>query len=109
MKKIKIYLMIALLSLTDSALHANANWMKTFKNLYKPAPDSELAASKCAVCHNRPNGKGGLNCYGKMLVGKPISEAALKAIESANTGADGVSNIAKIKAGKPPANAKCRP
>lgn len=109
MKTIRLYFIIGLLIAAGSASLADAKWMKTFKNLYKPPPESELAASRCAICHNKPNGKGGLNCYGRMLTGKPVSADSLKSIESADASGDGVSNIAKIKAGKPPANAKCRP
>jgi hypothetical protein len=91
------------------AVFATLAWSKTFKDLYKPKPDSAIAKAKCSICHLDPKGKGKLNPYGTMLKGKPISAATLKSIESKDADKDGVSNIAEIKAGMLPGDPKSKP
>lgn len=83
--------------------------MRTFSGLYPRSPQSALKNSKCIVCHATPSGKGGVNCYGKLLKGKSPSPAALKAIEAKDADKDGASNIAEIRAGTLPGDARSRP
>lgn len=88
---------------------ATVAWMKLFNDTYKPGANSALKKAKCAVCHVRPNGTGGLNSYGKILAKKKINAASLKAIESKDADKDGASNAAEIKAGTLPGDPKSKP
>lgn len=96
--------MVVAVLVFSSAAMATMTWFKTFNDLYKPKPDTDLKNARCAICHVEKTGKGGLNAYGKMLDGKQPSTDALKAIENKDADKDGVSNIAEIKAGKLPGN-----
>ncbi len=92
-----------------TAAFATMPWMKTFKKQYKMEKSSELYKAKCAVCHVKKNGKGGLNAYGKDLDGKDNCAASLKAIEKKDSDKDGVDNITEIKKGTNPGDKKSKP
>lgn len=94
--------------LISSAAFATAQWMKTFNDTYKPKAGTALAKAKCATCHVKPAG-GALNPYGNALKGKKINAASLKAVEKMDSDKDRVSNIAEIKAGTLPGDAKSKP
>ena len=83
--------------------------MKTFSDLYMRDSQTALRVSKCAVCHISPQGKGGLNCYGKLLKGMTSSASALKSIESLDPDKDGASNIVEIRAGTLPGDPNSKP
>jgi hypothetical protein len=109
-KAVRTALIVALLVLfVCSAVFASLKWSKTFKDLYKPKPDSAIVKAKCSICHVDPKGKGKLNPYGAMLKGKKVDPATLKAIEKKDADKDGVSNIAEIKAGTLPGDPKSKP
>ncbi|MCX6345213.1 MAG: hypothetical protein NT018_09070 [Armatimonadetes bacterium] len=110
MNRFKISALISLLTLAIAgASYATGAWMKTFNNLYHPQAGSALKTAKCAVCHLKPNAKGGLNAYGKSLEDKDISADSLKSVESDDADKNGVDNITEIKAGKLPGNSKSKP
>ena len=83
--------------------------MKTFSGLYTRDSQTAPRASKCAICHVTPKGKGGLNCYGKLLKGKTPSASALKSIESLDADKDGASNVTEIRAGTLPGDPNSKP
>ncbi len=83
--------------------------MTTFNSLYTPAANSQLKKSRCVVCHRRPSGKGGLNCYGAALNEKTASADSLKSVESLDSDKDGFSNIDEIRAGTLPGKACSKP
>lgn len=110
MRAIRTILIVVLLTaFVCGAVFASLKWSKTFKDLYKPEPESAIVKAKCAVCHIDPKGKGELNAYGKMLKGKPVDVASLKAIEKKDADKDKFSNIAEIKAGTLPGDPKSKP
>ena len=107
---IRTGLAAALLALfVCGAVFATLAWSKTFNNLYKPKPDSAIKKAKCAVCHIDAKGKGALNPYGKMLKGKKVNAASLRAIEYKDADKDKSSNLAEIKAGTLPGDPKSKP
>ncbi len=109
-RQIRTGLVAVLLALfVCSSVFATLTWSKTFKNLYKPRPESALAKAKCAVCHIDAKGKGDLNPYGKMLKGKKVDVESLKAIETKDADKDKISNLAEIKAGTLPGDPKSKP
>jgi hypothetical protein len=100
---------VAALVLVCSAALAAVAWQKTFNDLYKPKANSAAAKAKCELCHVKSKPKKELNPYGKMLKGKKIEAASLKAIEKKDADKDKVSNIAEIKAGTLPGDPKSKP
>lgn len=98
-----------LFALTIGSAFATTSWMKTFSGLYTRNSQTALRASKCAICHVTPKGKGGLNCYGKLLKGKTPSASALQSIECLDADNDGVGNITEIRAGTLPGDPKSKP
>ena len=98
---------VAVMLIVSVAL-ATPAWLKLFNETYKPKPDSDLAKAKCMVCHVKASG-GERNAYGKLLNGKKIDAASLKAIENVDIFKNGYTNIQKIKAGLLPADRKAHP
>ncbi len=96
-------------ALIASMAVATPKWFKLFDDTYKPKPDTQLAKAKCALCHEKPNGTGGWNAYGKLLKGKKMEAASLKAIENIDIFKNGYTNIEKIKAGMLPSDPNAHP
>lgn len=110
MRKAKAVLLVILAVLVvSSAVFATAAWFKLFAKTYKPVADSALAKAKCAVCHEKKNGEGGLNPYGKLLKDKPVTPESLKAIESKDPDGDGATDIKEIKTGTLPGDPNSKP
>lgn len=109
MKRVRIALIVVLAAMVlCTAALATAAWLKTFKDTYKPKTTTELGKANCSTCHVKPSG-GDLNPYGKMLKGKKVDKASLKAIETKDADKDGYNNITEIKAGKLPGDPKSKP
>lgn len=102
-------LVVMIVLVSGSASLATIKWGKVFNSLYSPVTDSALRKAKCAACHVKTNGKGGLNAYGKQLDGKSANQESLKSIESKDADGDGASNIVEIKAGTLPGDPKSKP
>jgi len=111
MKKIRtIAVVVVCVLVVCSAAFASIKWLKAFNDFYKPKPGTALAAAKCKICHTKPVGnKDNLDAYGKLLKGKPICAASLKAIETLDADKDGFKNIAEIKAGTLPGDPASKP
>ena len=110
MRKAKAILAIVLaVFVVSSAVFATVAWAKLFKKTYNPAANTALAKAKCAACHVRKNGQGGLNPYGKLLKGKPVTAASLNAIKNKDADGDTFTNIKEIKAGTLPGDPNSKP
>jgi len=103
-------LIAAMVMLICGTAFASIKSTKVFNDLYKPADGTALKKAKCLSCHLKPNGKGGTNAYGKQFgKKKDLDAAALRAVENKDPDKDGASNIAEIKAGTLPGDAKSKP
>jgi hypothetical protein len=106
-RKIRLLVIMAIaVAVLSTAAFATAAWLKTFNSTYSPKADSAIVKAKCQLCHT----KGvALNPYGMSLKGKAISAASLKSVEKMDADKDKISNIAEIKAGSLPGDAKSKP
>ncbi|MCX8052542.1 MAG: hypothetical protein N3B12_01950 [Armatimonadetes bacterium] len=109
MKKSTLIIVIAGILVICVAALASVAWQKTFDSLYKPNPGSVIAKAKCDLCHVKSKPRTELNAYGKLLKGKKVDAASLRAIESIDADKDKSSNIAEIKAGTLPGDPKSKP
>lgn len=92
---------------------AEPPFLDTFTKLYNPPAGSALAKAACVTCHVEPPIR---NVYGKAVeteLGKQqvrrVTDAVLKAIESADADADGWSNGDEIKQGFLPGDSNSHP
>lgn len=86
----------------------------TFKQIYAPRAESDLAKANCLICHSKmPPSKDALNPYGrdvqKAAPSKLIDAKVLRAVEKLDSDKDGVRNIDEIKGGKLPGDPKSKP
>ena len=107
MNRLTVILVVALLVVAVAAM-ANPAFNTAFTKTYKPKAGTALAKAGCATCHTKM-GSPVLNPYGNQLKGKPATAASLKAVDNIDSDKDGISNIAEIKAGTLPGNAKSKP
>lgn len=87
---------------------ATPQWTKMFNDTYKPKAGTALAAGGCKICHTSPSG-GARNKYGKLLDGKAVTAASLKAVGAKDADGDGFTNAQEIAAGKLPGDASSKP
>jgi len=104
----RLLVIVTALAVVSSAALATAQWNTAFKDTYKPKSDSALGKAGCVICHTKAGAKD-LNPYGKDLKGKPVSADSLKKIEKKDSDKDKATNIAEIKAGTLPGDAKSKP
>ena len=110
MKRIRIAALVILAAfVVATAVMATVPWGKLFKTTYKIDKDTPLYKAKCAACHVKSNGKGGLNAYGKLLDKKKANKQSLKAVEGKDADEDGFNNLAEIKAGTLPGDKTSKP
>lgn len=112
MKKTKIAILSILGSLTlGTTLLATIDHQKEFLVKY---PDAKAKLGKCSTCHTKPMAKKGdaeVNAYGKDL--QAVMSADKKTmdfdkIKDKDSDGDGVANLAEIKAGTNPGDAKSK-
>lgn len=111
MRNSRVVALMGLVAVAGVA-HAYPGYLDTFRKHYALRAGSALANAKCATCHATAQG-GARNPYGKALkaaIGSAaVTEAALKAVESADSDGDGVSNGEEIAAGTLPGSATSEP
>jgi hypothetical protein len=88
-------------------IFATSSFGKVFNTTYKINADSEIAKSKCMLCHTSPKASAkNLNPYGIDLKNaldanktKKITSEILKSVENKDSDKDGKTNLDEIKAG----------
>lgn len=108
MRKIRLVIAVICVAAIATSAWATAAFMDIFNTTYKPKAGSALAKAGCGVCHVGMDLKK-LNPYGASLKGKKAEAKSLKAVEKLDSDKDKVSNIAEIKAGTLPGDAKSKP